>query len=121
MHHRAKWRVEDMLSDTALPWTIMRQPTYLENFGNEEGKAKGTALRRLRPGVVSGLLDIDDELTVIAVEDLGALAAALFEHRKEYLKRVLVAGAARVSGRQLAAAASRVNQRADFEYQQVPW
>ena len=48
-------------------WSILRQPTYLENFGNDETAAAGTQLRRLNPGSVSGLLGLHEELTVISV------------------------------------------------------
>eukprot|EP00966_Prymnesium_polylepis_P144446 3335630-Prymnesium_polylepis.1 len=80
---RAKWRLEDELRRSTLPWSILRQPTYLENFGNDQAASTGTQLRLLRPGVISGLLERDVELTVVAVEDLGALAAAMFQRRDE--------------------------------------
>ena len=83
MHHRAKWRLEAELHKSSLDWSILRQPTYLENFGNDDVSSEGTQLRLIRPGVISGLLDEDVELTVIAVEDLGSLAAAMFERREE--------------------------------------
>ena len=99
-----------------------RRPTYLENFGNGEAVSAGTQLRRLRPGVVSGLLAPDEELTVIAVEDLGALAVSILERGPEaYGDRVLSAGAERITGASLAAAATRVHGEAEFEYRQVPW
>lgn len=71
IHHRAKWELEDSLFESSLPWSVLRQPTYLENFGNSEDAAKGTQLRLLKPGSVSGLLAQETPLTVIAVEDLG--------------------------------------------------
>ena len=49
-----------MLTQFELPWSIIRQPTYLENFGNDATAAKGTQLRRLKPGLVSGLLPADE-------------------------------------------------------------
>mmetsp|Transcript_41754 Transcript_41754/g.134696 ORF Transcript_41754/g.134696 Transcript_41754/m.134696 type:complete len:413 (+) Transcript_41754:87-1325(+) len=121
LHHRAKWRVEDELVESDLPWSVLRQPTYLENFGNSEEASKGTQLRLLRPGVVSGLVDEDIELSVIAVDDLGALATAMFARRDEYLRRTLAAAAERVNGARLAEAASRVHGRMRFAYKPVPW
>ena len=29
IHHRAKWELEDALSGSSLPWSVLRQPTYL--------------------------------------------------------------------------------------------
>lgn len=121
LHHRAKWRLEDELRASKLEsWSILRQPTYLENFGNDEAASQGTQLRRLRPGVVSGLLGHDEELTVIAVKDLGEIAIKMLaraEHR-----HTLAAGAERVTGMQLADSASRVNLHGvSFKYQPVPW
>merc|ERR1719487_830570 len=124
LHHRAKWRIEAALRDAALPcaWSILRQPTYLENFANDTTAASGTALRVLRPGVVSGLLAPEEELTVIAVRDLAAVALAVLRRGPdEYGGRVIAAGGARISGTSLAAAASRVHGRSRFAYRQVPW
>ena len=122
LHHRAKWAQEDILQRSSLAcWSILRQPTYLENFDNDDDAAKGTKLRLLRPGVVSGLLDIDVPLTVIAVNDLGVLASKMFEDRAKYARRILRAGCARVTGRRLTNAASRVNGAAKFRYKPLPW
>ena len=65
IHHRAKWELEDALSGSSLPWSVLRQPIYLENFANDEDAAKGTQLRLLKPGSVSGLLAEQVSLTVI--------------------------------------------------------
>ena len=125
LHHRAKWRQEEALfasSELACAWSVLRQPTYMENFANDETAAQGTQLRLLRPGVVSGLLAEEDELTVIAVDDLGAIAAAILrEGPQQHGGRVIAAGAERISGRSLAAAAERAHGAAAFQYRQVPW
>ena len=138
LHHKAKWRQEDALltrmqktrtdsaSDNEPRWSILRQPTYLENFDNESNAAKNTKLRSLRPGVVGGLLDKDVPLTVIAVEDLGALASRMFEENnaiKYGNGGVLVAGSERVTGKELARMANTVcsDNTLDFEYRPIPW
>ena len=123
LHHRAKWRQEQALRASSLgcAWSILRQPTYMENFGNDATAAQGTQLRRLRPGVVSGLLAPEEEITVISVNDLGAIATAMLREGPEANdRRVLAAGAQRVSGASLAAAATRVHGECTFAYQQVP-
>merc|ERR1719313_1561237 len=102
LHHRAKWRIEAALRDAALPcaWSILRQPTYLENFANDTTAASGTALRVLRPGVVSGLLAPEEELTVIAVRDLAAVALAVLKRGPdEYGGRVIARGGLRARAR----------------------
>ena len=124
LHHRAKWRQEAALqasTDLSCSWTILRQPTYLENFANDETAAQGTALRLLRPGLVSGLLGPEEALTVISVSDLGALAVALLREGPDaHDQRILAAGSERITGSRLASAAARVHGAADFEYRQVP-
>ena len=45
------------------------------------------------------------------MDDLGALATAMFARRDEYLRRTLAAAAERVNGARLAEAASRVHGR----------
>ena len=107
-------------------WSILRQPTYLENFDNDLDAAKNTKLRSLRPGVVGGLLESDIPLTVIAVEDLGALASRLFEeeHATKYGEGgIVVAGAERVTGSVLARMAKSVcrDPSLGFEYRPIPW
>ena len=124
LHHSAKWRQEEALmasSSLPCPWSVLRQPTYLENFANDETAAEGTQLRLLKPGVVSGLLAPDEELTVISVDDLGALAVAMLRAGPSaWAGRVLTAGSERISGRSLASAATRLHGTAQFEYRQVP-
>ena len=124
LHHKAKWRLEAELQAAELPcaWAILRQPTYLENFANDETAAQGTQLRLLRPGVVSGLLEPDEDLSVIAVDDLGAIAVAILRHGPAvYGGRIIPVASERINGRNLAAAASRVHGGCTFEYRQVPW
>lgn len=125
LHHRAKWRQEEALqasTELACEWSVLRQPTYMENFANDPTASTGTQLRLLRPGVVSGLLDADEELTVISVNDLGALATAIMKQGpKEHAGKIIAAGAERISGRSLAAAATRAHGESTFEYRQVPW
>lgn len=138
LHHKAKWRQEDALmtrmhhdmgeseSKKKARWSILRQPTYLENFDNDLDAAKNTKLRSLRPGVVGGLLDENIPLTVIAVEDLGALASRMFEE-KNAIKYgnggVLVAGSERVTGKALARMAKAVcnDKTLEFVYRPIPW
>ena len=138
LHHKAKWRQEDALmtrmhdssgesgSKNEPRWSILRQPTYLENFDNDLDAAKNTKLRSLRPGVVGGLLDENMPLTVIAVEDLGALASRMFEEKnavKYGNGGVLVAGSERVTGKVLARMAKTVcnDETLDFVYRPIPW
>ncbi len=138
LHHKAKWRQEDALltrmhksksdsgSSVEPRWSILRQPTYLENFDNESNAAKNTKLRSLRPGVVGGLLDENIPLTVIAVEDLGALASRMFEEENAIKfgnGGVLVAGSERVTGKTLARMAKNVckDETLDFDYRPIPW
>lgn len=138
LHHKAKWRQEDALVHTMqnrssqckandkTRWSILRQPTYLENFDNDLDAAKNTKLRSLRPGVVGGLLEENVPLTVIAVEDLGGLASRMFEeeHAEKYGNGgVLVAGTERVNGKELRRMAERVceDDSLNFEYRPIPW
>ena len=96
------------LTDLSCSWTILRQPTYLENFANDETAAQGTALRLLRPGLVSGLLGPEEALTVISVSDLGALAVALLREGPDaHDQAILAAGSERITGSRLASAAAR--------------
>ena len=136
LHHKAKWRQEDALltrmngAESRIKhktrWSVLRQPTYLENFDNESDAAKNTKLRSLRPGVVGGLLAEDIPLTVIAVEDLGALASRMFEeeHAIKYGNGgILVAGSERVTGKELARMANKVcnDKTLMFDYRPIPW
>lgn len=128
---KAKWRQEDALltrmaksandDDENTRWSILRQPTLLSGFDSRSGGARRSDVISLRPGVVEGLLDKYTLLTVIAVEDLGALASRMFEedHALAYGNGgILVAGSERVTGEKLAHLAKQVcnDDRMDFEY-----
>ncbi len=86
-HFESKRRIEEHLQALGLPTTILRPVFFMENFNFmsrqsvfEQGKL-GFALRPAK------------KLQMIAVDDIGAMTALVFEHPEEYIgKAIEIAG-----------------------------
>ncbi|GMR11744.1 MAG: NmrA/HSCARG family protein [Anaerolineae bacterium] len=81
-HFESKWIVERYLVEIGLPHTILRPVAFMDN------------LNWLRAEISNGTLKsfgtAPDKVTqLIAVDDIGAIAAIVFANREEYLSRTL--------------------------------
>ena len=117
LHHRAKWRRASSPPPSSRAWSVLRQPTYMENFANETA-AQGTQLRLLRPGVVSGLRRRTSSRS-------SPSTSARWRRSFEWGRSgTAAAGSRRArsgSADALAAAAERAHGAAAFQHRQVPW
>jgi uncharacterized protein YbjT (DUF2867 family) len=83
-HFRSKARIEARLRATSVPWTVIAPSYFYENV-------LGSAAAR-REGDLDLPLPVDTPLHQVALEDLGALVAAVLDRREEHLSvRVEVA------------------------------
>ncbi|KAJ7197067.1 NAD(P)-binding protein [Mycena haematopus] len=65
-----------------LPWTILRPGFFMENYDNKIGSiAVGVLKRGLKPTTTNQL---------VAVEDIGHVAAAVFQNPQNYASQILV-------------------------------
>jgi uncharacterized protein YbjT (DUF2867 family) len=80
-HFETKWRIEEHIRALGLPYTILRPVFFMENFlshGLRESIENGKLSLAVRPGRT---------LQMIAVRDIGAIAAVAFGERESFLQR----------------------------------
>lgn len=80
-HFESKRRIEEHLKRVGLAATILRPVFFMENF------TAPWILPAIQEGKVALPLDADRKLQMIAVEDIGAFAAAAFLRPKEFIGR----------------------------------
>jgi uncharacterized protein YbjT (DUF2867 family) len=110
-HFESKFRIEEHLRGTGMRHTILRPVFFMENW------------LHIRPAIEGGALtlplDPATRLQMIAVDDIGGMVAAAFEHPGKWQRALEIAGD-ELSMTGLAEALSRVVGR-DVEYRQTPW
>jgi uncharacterized protein YbjT (DUF2867 family) len=93
-----KWEVEQYVQSLGLPTTILRPANFMEDIiGPRFGVPGGTFSIALKPDV---------PLHLIAVDDIGAFAALVFEHPDEYLGKIIELAGDSLTSPQIAAAIS---------------
>ncbi|KAL2073586.1 hypothetical protein VTL71DRAFT_10912 [Oculimacula yallundae] len=82
LDRRAKRNVENHVRLRGLGWTILRPGFFMENFGGFIGSITSTVLKSgLNAGTTVGL---------IASEDVGNVAAAVFRDHEKYRSKILL-------------------------------
>lgn len=80
-HWTSKWEVEKHIDSLGLPRTFLRTVFFMENFAiPKTGKMTVPVLR--------GALGKSTKLHMIAVDDIGYIAAEIFDHPEEYLGQI---------------------------------
>lgn len=111
-HFDSKFRIEERVRTTGVPYTIVRPVFFMENWlGMRDSIAQGKVAQPLKPST---------RLQMIAVYDIGAVVATIFEHPSKWHGRALelagdehpISEAARL----LSGAAGH-----EVQYQQIPW
>jgi len=84
-HFASKWRVEQQLAATELPWTVIAPSYFYENILG--------AADEIKAGTLPMAVPADKPLAQVALENLGELVAAVLRRPDEHLGvRVEVAG-----------------------------
>jgi uncharacterized protein YbjT (DUF2867 family) len=103
-HFRCKWAVEDHLRASGLPWTAIRTVFFYDNL--------------LRPSdgwltfpALGGSLRPDLALHGVVVDDLGAVAARVFEHPERYARRAFDLASDQLTVGEMRAAYARATGR----------
>ena len=73
-HFESKFRVEQRLRQLEVPWTVLGPVSFLDGFGS------GWTRQSVAAGQFAFPMRGDKPLQVVALDDLGALAAYVFEH-----------------------------------------
>ncbi|WP_218935210.1 NmrA/HSCARG family protein [Actinomadura citrea] len=90
-----KWRIEQRIAELGLPATILRPVSFMENFTGGYALRNGTLTSGVAPDTVQQL---------IAVDDVGAIAAAAFAEPHEWIGRAVSLAAEELTPVQVAEA-----------------
>jgi uncharacterized protein YbjT (DUF2867 family) len=105
-HFESKWKIEEHLRGTGMPYTILRPVYFMENWLQMKDMIdQGKVMLPLTPETI---------LQQIAVDDIGAFAAMVFEHPGKW----------KGTATDLAGDESFVDQIAETlqsSYSQIPW
>jgi uncharacterized protein YbjT (DUF2867 family) len=111
-HFESKFRIEEHIRGTGMRFTIVRPVFFMENWLG------------MRPAIESGTLTLPlnptTRLQMIAVDDIGAIVAAAFEHAGRWQDRAFELAGDELSMTEVAAAFSRISGR-QVRYVQTPW
>jgi uncharacterized protein YbjT (DUF2867 family) len=106
-----KWEIEQYIQALGLPTTILRPANFMEDIiGPRFGVPYGTFSIALKPDV---------PLRLIAVDDIGAFAALVFEHPDEYLGKIIELAGDSLTPPQVAASISHATERS-ISYIHIP-
>lgn len=110
----SKVEIESHIKQIKLPTTILRPVFFMENFD--------TTFRPTEKGntwVLSLALRPDKPLQMISVDDIGTIAATVFDHPEEYLNKTLDIAADEVTLQQVATLWSRVSGKT-VKFEELP-
>lgn len=111
-HFDTKVRIEEHIRASGIPHTILRPAFFMENWmGMRDQLDKGVIAFPMRP---------ETRLKMIAVDDIGAIAAMAFAHPGHWLGRALDLAGDELSLADVAEAFTRILGH-PVEYSQVPW
>ena len=108
----SKWEIEEHIRRIALPYTILRPTSLMEDWEEMREEIMG--------GTLGQPLDPDKSLQQVSVEDIGAFAAKAFENPEKWIGRELDLAGDESTMVELAETFGRVMGR-KVEYVQVPW
>ena len=113
-HFESKWEIEEHIRASGIPYTVLRPVWFMENW-------ETPALRNsILDGTLAQPLSPDRPFQQVAVDDIGAFAAMVFERRDEWLGREIDLASDEQTIAQVAETFSRVIGR-PVRYVQVPW
>lgn len=104
-HFESKWRIEQRIRELGLPATILRPVFFTDNL------LLGGAGGFLFWGAVAGALKGGKRLQVIAVDDIGALAARAFAQPERFIGQALEIAGDELTLEQMVAAYRRAKGR----------
>ena len=111
-HFESKFRIEEHIRATGMHFTIVRPVYFMENWlGMRQTIESGTLSLPLNP---------DARLQMIAVQDIGGVVAAAFEHPGKWQGRAFDLAGDELSMAELAQVFTRASGR-EVRYVQVPW
>ncbi len=111
-HFDSKFQIEEHIRRMGVHYTILRPVFFMDNWlGMREVIANGTLPQPLEPAT---------RLQMVAVDDIGGVAAMAFEHAGKWQDQTLELAGDELSMEELAQVFSRVSGR-EVQYVKVPW
>jgi uncharacterized protein YbjT (DUF2867 family) len=111
-HFDSKAQIEERLRRSGLPWVILRPVFFMENWlGMRQAIDGGMLALPLKP---------ETRLQMIAVDDIGIVAAKAFQHPGHWRGRTMELAGDELAMTELVSALERMAGR-EVLYQQVPW
>jgi uncharacterized protein YbjT (DUF2867 family) len=111
-HFDSKFQIEEHIRRTGVHFTILRPVFFMENWlGMREAITNGTLAQPLEPAT---------RLQMVAVDDIGGMAATAFEHAGKWQDQAIELAGDELSMEELAQVFTRVAGR-EVGYVKVPW
>ncbi|MCU1232857.1 MAG: NmrA family protein [Candidatus Solibacter sp.] len=111
-HFESKYRIEEHIRGTGMPYTIVRPAFFMENW---------LSMRQdIDSGTLHLPLDPETRLQMIAVTDIGGVVAMAFEKPGKWQGRTIELAGDELSMTELAQALS-VTSGHEVRYVQIPW
>jgi len=111
-HFDSKFQIEEHIRRTGMHYTILRPVFFMENWlGMRQMIEEGTLALPLEPTT---------RLQLIAVDDIGGVAATAFEHSGKWQDRAFELAGDELSMTELAEVFTRMSNR-EVRYVKVPW
>ena len=82
-HFESKWAIENHLRRSMVPYTILRHASFMENFSNPYNK------KSILSGRLESTLAPETRLQMIAVDDIGGIAALAFGAPDQWMSRAI--------------------------------
>jgi uncharacterized protein YbjT (DUF2867 family) len=111
-HFDSKFRIEEMIRGTGMPYTIVRPAFFMENWLGMRQAIEG--------GAISLPLDPAIRLQMVAVDDIGGVVATALERVGKWQDRAIELAGDELSMSELAQAFTRASGR-EVRYVQLPW
>jgi uncharacterized protein YbjT (DUF2867 family) len=111
-HFDSKFRIEEHVRASGLPFTIFRPVFFMENWLQNR--------QQILEGALALPLSSEKHLQMIAVDDIGALVATAFEKPGRWIGRTLDIAGDELAMVDIAKAFGTAAGR-EVRYQQVPW
>lgn len=101
-HFASKRQVEVYVrNELKLPHTIVRPAFFMENYDRNGQMAPSN-------GIINGLIPSNHKLQLVAVEDIGKVAAMALANREKYLNRIIELSGDELTGDEMASALIKV-------------
>ncbi len=112
-HFDSKFKIENHIRQTDLPFTIIRPASFFENFLIPQVK------NRILKGKLASPVNKDKIQQLISTDDIGSLSVDIFQNRDKYLGKTLTIASEEMDTQQIANTFTQVLGK-QVDYQKLP-